>query len=303
MNDSRPRSRRWPGAAVLIAALIAAVWWTDRTASAGQDAGRMLRIGTSGSIAEEKAGGNEKGAIETLRDFIKDETGFANEIDRQKDWHELADKMAKKQLDIGVFPGFEFAWAGEKHPDLRPLAIAVNVRPYREIYVIKRKDNPASDFAALAGQTAAVPKSSLKEPMLFLEKLCRDNGKDPNQFFAKMTGPNNSEDALDDVVDKVVQAAVVDRVALEAFKRRKPGRFDQLNPVAQSKRLPPTVIAYVDKALDQATLDRFRDGLVNANKKERGQQLLTMFKLTGFDPVPQNFDQTLAETRKEFPAK
>src|SRR6266566_9766168 len=104
---------------LLTGGLVAVVGAVGGPASAQQATARGdLRIGTSGAIAEEKPGGNTKGAIETLRDFIKEETGFNNEIDRQKDWRELADKMAKKQLDIGVFQGFEFAWAQEKYPTL-----------------------------------------------------------------------------------------------------------------------------------------------------------------------------------------
>lgn len=260
-----------------------------------------LRIGTSGAIAEEKPG-ETKGAIETLRDFIKDETSFKNEIIRQKDWRELADKMVKKELNIGVFQGFEFAWAQEKYPALKPLAIAANMRPYRTDYLIVHANGGINNFANLAGKTLSLPKTNQREPQLFIAKLCRDQGKGLNQFFAKIVSPPNAEEALDDVVDKVVQATVVERVAGDAYKRRKPGRFAQLKMLAESRQFPSTVIAYVDKALDPATLERFRDGLLGASKKDRGKELLTMFKLTGFDPVPAEFDQVLAQTRKEYPA-
>src|SRR5207244_6848780 len=58
---------------------------------------------------------------------------------------------------------------------------------------------------------------------------------DLKTFFPKITSPENTEDALDDVVDGVVQAAVVDRAGLEAYKRRKPGRFNRLKEVARSQ--------------------------------------------------------------------
>lgn len=37
-----------------------------------------------------------------------------------------------------------------------------------------------------------------------------------------MATPANSEDALDDVVDGLVDAAAVEEVAVEAYQRRKP---------------------------------------------------------------------------------
>jgi len=53
--------------------------------------------------------------------------------------------------------------------------------------------------------------------------------------------------------------------------------------------------------LDDATLKRFRDSLIGASKTEKGKTMLTLFHITGFDPVPNDFDKVLADTRKEFP--
>jgi hypothetical protein len=60
-------------------------------------------------------------------------------------------------------------------------------------------------------------------------------------------------------------------------------------------------VAYYDNILDEATRDRFVDGLVGAKNKETGSMLLTLFRLTGFEKVPADFDQVLAETRKAYP--
>lgn len=53
--------------------------------------------------------------------------------------------------------------------------------------------------------------------------------------------------------------------------------------------------------MDDDTLRRFRDGLLNAKRKERGERLLTLFRLTGFEPVPKDFEQVLAATRTTYP--
>ena len=60
------------------------------------------------------------------------------------------------------------------------------------------------------------------------------------------------------------------------------------------------IVAYYDKVLDEATLRRFREGLLNASKKEKGRTMLTLFKLTGFDAVPEDLGKVLAETRKTY---
>jgi len=262
----------------------------------------VLKIGTSGSLTSENEDKKkEEGALETLRSFIKEETMFNNNIVRQKNWQELAQKMSKGELHIGVFQGYEFAWAQEKYPELKPLALAVNVYRYPVAYVVVKKDKGPKDFAGLQGQAVSIPATGQRYLLMFTDHLAAAGGKAADKFFAKIEQPDNIEDALDDVVDGKVGAAVVDRAALDAFKRRKPGRFNQLKEIAHSQPLPPAVVVYYDKVLSDATLMAFREGILGASKKEKGQTLLTLFRLTGFETVPDDFGKVLAETRKTYP--
>ncbi|HMC88000.1 MAG TPA: PhnD/SsuA/transferrin family substrate-binding protein, partial [Gemmataceae bacterium] len=114
----------------------------------------VLHIGTSASLGTEK---KEESALETLKEFIKEETGLDNDIVRMKDWRELTDKLVKGDLHLGVYQGYEFAWAQEKQPQLKPLALAVNVYRYPIAYVVTQRDNAAKDFAGLQGQSISIP--------------------------------------------------------------------------------------------------------------------------------------------------
>jgi ABC-type phosphate/phosphonate transport system substrate-binding protein len=263
---------------------------------------KVLHIGTSGSMAlNAGSGAKEQTAIETLQSFIKTETGFDNDIARQKDYQELAHKMAKGELPLGVFQGYEFAWAGEKDVKLRPLALAVDVYPFRYAYLMVGRDSTITDFAALQGKILSLPNVGQGQLRLYVDRLCENHGKPLDAFFSKITTPDNIEDALDDAVDGVVQAAVVDRGGLEAYRRRKPGRFKRLRDLMHSQAFPPPLVAYYEGVLDKETRQRFLDGLLNANQKEKGQALLTLFRLSGFVVPPSNFEQVLAETRKAHP--
>jgi ABC-type phosphate/phosphonate transport system substrate-binding protein len=295
-KEQLPRSIRWPGFIVFILGLILL-----GQATAQQPKSTSLRIGTSGILTTEKTG-KEESALETLRSFIKEETGMDNEILRQKDWRELTQKLVKGELDVGVFQGFEFAWAEEKHPDLKPLALAVNVYTYPVAYVVTSRNNKAQRFADLQGQSLAIPLSGQRYLRLFVERESQVSARKPAEsFFSKIITPEQIEDALDDTVDGVVQAMVADRAALEAFRRRKPARFKNLKEVARSPAFPPTLVAYYGKNLDPATLERLRTGLLDANRKEKGETLLTLFKFTGFAAPPNDFDKVLAETRETYP--
>jgi ABC-type phosphate/phosphonate transport system substrate-binding protein len=261
----------------------------------------VLRIGAHDYLGSKDKGNKEAGALDTLQNFIKTETKLDNDITHENDWRQLAEKMAKGQLHLGVFEGYEFAWAQDKDDRLKPLALAVNVYRYPVVYVVTRRDHAATDFAGLRGQSLSEPTIGAAYVRLYLDRQCQAGGTKMKDFFSRITTPDNVEDALDDVVDGIVQAAVVDRAGLEAFKRRKPGRYGRLKAVARSGPLPPAVVAYYAGTLDQGTLEQFRNGLLRAHQKERGQTLLTLFRVTSFDGVPQDFDGVLKETRKAFP--
>jgi ABC-type phosphate/phosphonate transport system substrate-binding protein len=282
----------------LLASVLATLLAAVGEAGDGQQTVDVLRIGSSGSLAGPE---KEKASLATLKSFIKDETGLDNAIYRQKDWRVLADKMARGNLHLGVFPGNEFAWAKAKHAKLKALALAVNVYRYPVAYVVTKKDDPAKDFTGLQGHSFALPANGQGFLKLYVERECEAAGKKMDAFFSKVTRPSDVEVALDDVVDGTVQATVADRAALEAYKGLKPGRFRKLNEVAKSPPFPPPVVAYYDAVLDKETLQRCRRGLLRANKSDRGETMLTLFRLTSFEPVPEGFDKVLAATRKAFP--
>jgi ABC-type phosphate/phosphonate transport system substrate-binding protein len=262
----------------------------------------ILRIACCGAL-NEKSTPKEKSALETLQRFIKDETGLDNEIQRHKDWREVTEKLSKGEVHLGVYQGFEFAWAQEKDPELKPLALAVNVELYPIVYVVVQKKSEVKDFAGLQGQTLSLPTTATgqRHLQLFLEHQCQASGKEIEKFFAKISNPDNIEDAVDDVVDGIVNATVLDKTALEAYKRRKPARFAKLKDIVRSQPFPPVTVAYYDKIVDERTLKRFRDGLLGANKKEQGETLLTLFRMTGFQTPPADFDKVLEESRKTYP--
>jgi ABC-type phosphate/phosphonate transport system substrate-binding protein len=261
---------------------------------------QLLRIGTSGNLASSKTG-KENAALDTLHRFIKDETAMDAEIVRNKNWQQLAAKLSKGELQLGVFQGYEFAWAQAQDSALKPLAIAVNVVRYPVAYVITHKDDPAKTFADLEGHSLSLPTTAPPFVNLYVARQCQALGNSMEKFFPKLTHPDIIEDGVDDVVDRKVQVNVADRAALEAYKRSKPGRFKQLKMVARSEPFPPPVVAYYNSTLESGTLQRFEQGLLNASKKERGEMMLTLFRLTSFEAVPSDFDKVLAETLKHYP--
>jgi ABC-type phosphate/phosphonate transport system substrate-binding protein len=124
----------------------------------------------------------------------------------------------------------------------------------------------------------------------------------PEKFFASVVRHNNVEDALDDVVRGVVEAVIVDGLSLECYNVVKPGCMDRLRTVEKSAQFPAAVVAYREGTLDRDTLNRFRKGMLDASKNPKSRGLMTLWKLTSFEPVPADYPQVLNNIRQVYPA-
>jgi ABC-type phosphate/phosphonate transport system substrate-binding protein len=261
----------------------------------------VLRIGATGTLSGKAASAKEKAGLQTLHSFITEETGFRNEIDGQLKWQELADNMAKGRYHLGVYQNHEFAWAQERCPELKALAVGINSQRYPVACVVARRDNGAAEFDGLKGQPFAFPVGGQPYLTLFVDRQCAASGGKPDAFFKSVTTSSETEDLLDDVVDGKINAAAVDATSLEAYKRRKPGRFAKLKEIARSQPFPPVVVAFCGTFVDEPTLAKFKKGLVDAQKKAKGEMLLTLARLTAFEAVPSDFAQVIDRTRKDYP--
>jgi ABC-type phosphate/phosphonate transport system substrate-binding protein len=209
--------------------------------------------------------------------------------------------LAEDRVQLGIFQGIELAWAQQQFPQLRPLMLVINQQSYlHACLVVPAEDGPAH-FADLKGKTLAVPAWARLHCQLYLDHRCRELGQEPARFFAKISRRGNTEDVLDDLVDGKVQAALVERVCLDCYQRRKPGRIARVKVLEESPPFPGSVVAYHAGALDQATLHQFREGLLRAGDMPRGRQLLTLWKLTGFVSVPDDYEKMLADIAKVYP--
>jgi ABC-type phosphate/phosphonate transport system substrate-binding protein len=232
---------------------------------------------------------------------MEQDTGHQGDSVVVPDFVDLGEQLAQGKLQLGVFHGFEFAWARQKHPKLRPLVIAVNQRRDVRAHLVIRAESPIKDFAGLQGKTLAVPEGTKAYCRLYLERKCQKAGRDVKAYFGKTTAPANSADGLDDVVDGMVQVTLVDGVSLERFQVGKPARFAKLKELEKSVVFPPTVVAYIDGEVPEATLEPFRKALLNLHTTAKGKQILLEWKLTHFEPVPKDYEQALTDILKAYP--
>jgi len=209
--------------------------------------------------------------------LVKRQAGIQTEF-KLVDTDRLGQQLADQELEMAVFQGYEFAWVSQRDRQLRALVIVVNEKPYLHAAFVVRQDAKAKKVSDLQGQTVALHRGRLSHVRLYFERSCEALAKEPKDFFGPMAMAPSAEEALDDVVDGVVQATVVDTIALDAYQRRKPGRFRMLKKLAQSPPFPDPVICCRASAIDDKTLEQFRGGMIRSDQNARGRQMLTLFK-------------------------
>lgn len=233
--------------------------------------------------------------------IMKAQTGVDGELTPAGDHEQLGQMLADNKVQLGVMHGIEFAWIRLKHPELKPLMIAVNQTHHLRAKVIVRGDAELSAFEDLKGQTIAMPKGTRDHCRIYLDGQCQECGDESKNFFDKVTKPGTIEDALDDVIDGEAAATVVDGVSLECYQHNKPGRSSKLRVLSESDIFPAGVVVYNPTTLDEETLQRFREGMLNARSTSSGKQLLLIWKLTGFEPIPDDYQETLDNIVSIYP--
>ena len=272
-----------------------------RPAEANPDPNHTIQIGLVRSLFREAPSSMIGLLSRPLKALMESQTGLTGELILAGDYADLGARLKDGKAQLGVFHGFEFAWARRQNPALKPLVIAVSQHRMLHAHLVVRKDGAANTCADLKGKMVALPRMSREHCHLYLERRCPGNGTEPASFFSQITHPSCADDALGDVVDGLTHAAVVDRMALDDYQQNRPARANQLRVLHQSEPFPAAVVAYQEGALDEATLRRFREGMVAADRTERGKRLLKMCRITRFEEVPADYDRLLEDIARAYP--
>jgi ABC-type phosphate/phosphonate transport system substrate-binding protein len=234
--------------------------------------------------------------------MVEAQTGLKGDLVLVASPDEMRQQLNNGQLQLGVFHGFEFAWMQQKDPTLKPIMVAAPVhRPLKAYVVVSCNNNSANNLGDLRGKRLALANGTREHARIFVDRRCQNEGCTPSKFFDAITNPNTAETALHEVYDNKVQAAIVDGAALQCFAERYPARAKRLRAVAESQPFPMSVVAIHDGAIPPATLAKFKDGMVKANSTPVGRNLMGLMQMAGFEPVPADYNQQLADIVKLYP--
>ena len=262
---------------------------------------RGVQIGLPANLFRDIPKGTIDALTPVFAKLMESQTGLKGSMVMLSGPDEVTTKLSENKIQFAVFHGFEFAWAQTKNPALKPLVIVVKQGTKLTAHVIVADDSKITKLDDLKGQSVAIPRGTPEHCRLFLARRIRFIGHRQKEFVSNVTTPAHVTAALDDVYNGKVKATVVDEVALENYKWMNPGRAGKLRSLLKSESFPTGVIAYKEGAIPAADLKRFKDGLTSAHQNSQGLQLMMLWKMSKFDNIPADYQQTLSDIAKAYP--
>lgn len=267
----------------------------------GSSPGRV-RIGLIRSLFRDTSEPLMQVIMRPFKSLLESQTGVHGQLVAAGEANNLAQRLKSGDCQLGIFHGFEFAWARQTMPELKALLIAVpkQKRCLRAHLVVAAEGAPKS-AADLKGKVIALPYMSREHCRLFLERRCVPAGTSSAKFFSRVAVPRDATDAIDDVISGKAAAAIIDDGDLESYHSKYPEYFAKVKVLMQSEAFPCAVIAYYPGKLSQSLLDRFREGMQAAKDSRQGRQMMQLCRISSFEDIPDDFEKMLTDIAKAYP--
>jgi ABC-type phosphate/phosphonate transport system substrate-binding protein len=286
-------------AVLMLTMVVVAVGVTPRVDAGGTAAPGKLKIGVLNGMFRDVPPAILQVTAKPFSDIFKKQTGLEGEVEVFPDCDALAAKMTAKQLHIGVFHGYEYAWIRDAHPDVKPIVITIPPGGKCQAILVVSKADKAQTPADLQGPIVVVPMFTKAHCHLYLERLQAQSQANTAQV-AKCP-PLTPDESLDAVVTGTQRCALVDIGSLNAYENSKPGNFQVLRELDKSEFFPPAVIAYRKGSVDEKSVAQIKDGLLKAHTTSHGKAFMMLWKLRGFSDLPDGFDAHLERIAKAYP--
>ncbi len=213
----------------------------------------------------------------------------------------LAKNLQEGKTNLGVVAGIELAWLGEKAKGLTPLAIAFTSDIKLKAYVLMRRDTESHTIKDLQGKKLALPRRTQHHAQIFLHDRISRCGCKPEGFFASAAVPPDTDAAIESVLDKEVEAVIVDGTSWEVYQERKGPRAKKLMVVAESPNFPTAAIIYKPGSIPEADVKKLREGLYSAHQSPFCRQILNFWRISQFIPSTPEYDQLVKNILKDYP--
>ena len=270
---------------------------TPRT-HAAEKSDLQLKIGVLQGMFRDAQPAVVRSLAKPFREVIQKQTGFTGAVEVCADPLAMVERLREKELHIGVFHGFEFAWAQQLCPELLPLVVAMPAGNAAQAVVVVNRDCKHTRLADFVVEPVAIPRGAKAHAIAYFQKA---RAALPEGCAKPLDKPGMGPDELLRAVASGEQAAaLVDVGAYEGYQALQPGAFKLLKVLDTSEVFPPAVVAYRKGSMTDKDVERLRDGLATANRAPSGKMMM-LWNLKGFEAPPADYQTRLDAILKAYP--
>jgi len=264
---------------------------------------KSVRIGMMRTIFKDTPDSLLQILMKPFSAVMESQTGLSGDLVMTPSYDKLGKQLSDGDIQVGVFHGFEFAWAKLKYPELEPLMLAVNNKAPLKSYVVVADNSEIKSVSDLKGKSVSFARGNREHCRLFMEHRILPANTSAGKFFSKINNNADAEDAFDGLASGDVEAVLTDSAPWESFKTQKPGTAGKLRVVMISEEFIPAVIGYNPNKLDKNIMDSFKKGMLSASDNPKSKRMLEFVKISSFETIPADFSTQLVELLKSYPAQ
>lgn len=243
------------------------------------------------------AGQSKEKIVAQIKPFsaiVEKETGTPAEF-KVVDLATLDKEFASGKIPLVFVTGLEYGWLKAAGQKITPLIIVDNDPGATATTLLVPQTSSVTKWEELEGKKVATDKF----PFLSQYFLKATMKKEAGSFF-KLEAKANADDAIESVLDKESEGVIVTGLGWNTFQERKPGRAKRLKPILTSPEFPAAAFVAHGNT-DKGIVKKFEQAMLNAAKDTEGKQVLTLYKLKGFKPLPADYEKQVEEIVKKYP--
>jgi ABC-type phosphate/phosphonate transport system substrate-binding protein len=235
---------------------------------------------------------------EPFRSLMMRQTQLQGDVEICRDFQFLASKLKDKSITVGVFHGYEYAWAKHADTALEPLLVTVPHGRKAQSMIVVRKDAEVSKVADLKDKPVCLCKGTKAYSRLYLDRL---KATHKEITLSPKPATMTPEEALNAVASGSEAATLTDASILTGYQLLQPGVYAQLRILHESELFPCSVIATNKGSLTDEERAKLVNGLAAASKTAQGRAMLGMWGLKGFEKVPEGYDDHCKKIMAAYP--
>ena len=141
-----------------LAAVLAVLVHPSQTQAEEPASASSIRIGLVNTLFRDTPESLVQLMTRPLKSLMESQTGMSGTLIPGGEACNLGRQLQDDKFQLAVFHGVEFGWARQKHPDLKPLMIAVNQQRHLYAFLIVRADSGLTNLSDLKGKPLSLPR-------------------------------------------------------------------------------------------------------------------------------------------------